>query len=187
MHMLDDIKKKAAQKMDKSVDNLKQAYTKLRTGRASTALVDHVKVDYYGSEVPISQTASVVVEDARTITITPWEKNLVGAIEKAILASDIGVTPNTAGTVIRLVMPALTEERRRDLVKVVKSEAEQARIAIRNIRRDAMQEVKEQLKKKLISTDDEKRAEADVQKLTDQHIARVEEVMSAKEKETMQL
>lgn len=185
--MLEDIKKKAAARMDKSVETLKQAYTKLRTGRASAGLVEHLKVDYYGSDVPISQTASVVVEDARTITITPWEKTMVGPIEKAILASDIGVTPNTAGTVIRLVMPALTEERRRDLVKVVKQEAEQARVAIRNVRRDAMQEVKEQLKKKLISSDDEKRAEADVQKLTDQHVAKVEEAMAAKEKETMSL
>jgi ribosome recycling factor len=185
--MLDDIKKNAAARMDKSIDTLKHAYSKLRTGRASAGLVEHIKVDYYGSDVPISQTASVVVEDARTITITPWEKNMVGPIEKGIMASDLGITPNTAGTVIRLVLPALTEERRRDLVKVVKQEAEQAKIAIRNVRRDAMQEVKEQLKKKLISTDDEKRAEADVQKLTDQHIAKVDETMAAKEKETMSL
>jgi ribosome recycling factor len=185
--MLDDIKKKAASRMDKCVDTLKHAYGKLRTGRASAGLVEPIRVDYYGSEVPISNTASVVVEDARTITITPWEKNMVGPIEKAILGSDLGITPNTAGTVIRLVLPALTEERRKELVKVVKQEAEHARIAIRNVRRDAMQEVKEQLKKKLISTDDEKRAEADVQKLTDQHIARVDEVMAAKEKETMSL
>ena len=185
--MLEDLKKKAAARMDKSVDTLKQAYTKLRTGRASAGLVEHIKVDYYGSEVPISNTASVVVEDARTITITPWEKNMVGPIEKAIMASDLGVTPNTAGTVIRLIMPALTEERRKDLVKVVKSEAEQAKIAIRNVRRDAMQEVKEALKKKLISDDIEKRAEAEIQKLTDQHIARIEETAAAKEKETMSL
>lgn len=185
--MLDTLNKTAAARMDKCVDTLRQAFTKLRTGRASAGLVEHLRVDYYGSDVPISQTASVVVEDARTITITPWEKTMVGPIEKAILASDIGVTPNTAGTVIRLVMPALTEERRRDLVKVVKQEAEQAKIAIRNVRRDAMQEVKEQLKKKLISTDDEKRAEAEIQKLTDQHIAKVEEVAGAKEKETMSL
>jgi len=185
--MLDDLKKKAAARMDKSVDQLKQAYTKLRTGRASTGLVEHLKVDYYGSDVPISNCASIVVEDARTITITPWEKTMVGPIEKAIMASDLGITPNTAGTAIRLVMPAMTEERRREVVKVVKQEAEQAKIAIRNVRRDAMQEVKEQLKKKLISTDDEKRSETDVQKLTDQHIARVEEAMAAKEKETMSL
>lgn len=185
--MLDNLKKTAAARMDRSVDNLKQAYTKLRTGRASAGLVEHIKVDYYGSDVPISNTASVVVEDARTITITPWEKNMVGAIEKALMASDLGITPNTAGTVIRLVMPAMTEERRREVVKVVKQEAEQAKIGIRNVRRDAMQEVKEQLKKKLIGTDDEKRAEAEIQKLTDQHIARVEEVAAAKEKETMSL
>jgi ribosome recycling factor len=185
--MLEDLKKKAATRMDKSVDTLKQAYTKLRTGRASTGLVEHMKVDYYGSEVPISNTANIVVEDARTITITPWEKTMVGPIEKAIMASDLGITPNTAGTSIRLVMPALTEERRKDLVKVVKSEAEQAKIAIRNVRRDAMQEVKDALKKKLISDDVEKRAEQEIQKLTDQHIAKVEEAAAAKEKETMSL
>jgi ribosome recycling factor len=179
--MLEDLKKNASQRMDKSVDTLKQAYTKLRTGRASAGLVEHLKVDYYGSDVPVSQTASVVVEDARTITITPWEKTMVGPIEKAIMASDLGITPNTAGTVIRLVLPALTEERRKDLVKVVKSEAEQAKIAIRNVRRDAMQEVKEALKKKLISDDVEKRAETEIQKLTDQHIAKVEEAAAAKE------
>ena len=185
--MLDNVRKAAATRMDKSVDQLKQAYTKLRTGRASAALVEHIRADYYGSEVPLSNVASIVVEDARTVTITPWEKNMVGPIEKAIMASDLGVTPNTAGTVIRLIMPAMTEERRREVVKVVKHEAEQAKIAIRNVRRDAMQEVKDQLKKKLISTDDEKRAEAEIQKLTDQHIAKVEEVAAAKEKETMSL
>jgi len=185
--MLDELKKKAAARMDKCVDTLKQAYTKLRTGRASAGLVEHIRVDYYGSDVPLSNTASVVVEDARTITITPWEKNMVGPIEKAIMASELGITPNTAGTVIRLVMPAMTEDRRREVVKVVKQEAEQAKIAIRNVRRDAMQEVKEALKKKLISDDIEKRAEADVQKLTDQHVAKVEEAVAAKEKETMSL
>jgi ribosome recycling factor len=185
--MLEDVKKKASARMDKSVDTLKQAYTKLRTGRASAGLIEHLKVDYYGSDVPVSQTASIVVEDARTITVTPWEKNMVGPIEKAIMASDLGVTPNTAGTVIRLVMPAMTEERRREVVKVVKTEAEQAKIAIRNVRRDAMQEVKDALKKKLISDDIEKRAEQEIQKLTDAHIAKVEEVAAAKEKETMSL
>jgi ribosome recycling factor len=185
--MLDDIKKKSAARMDKSVDALKQEFGKLRTGRASAGLIEPIRVDYYGSQTPISQVASVVVEDARTITISPWEKTMVGPIEKAIMASDLGITPNTAGTVIRIVMPQLTEERRRDLVKMVKSEAEQAKIAIRNVRRDAMHEVKELLKKKLISTDDEKRAEAEVQKLTDQHIAKIDEVAGAKEKETMSL
>ncbi|MCI0749643.1 MAG: ribosome recycling factor [Nevskiales bacterium] len=185
--MLDAIRKEAAARMSKSVDTLKHGYARLRTGRASASLVDHLKVDYYGSEVPVSQVASVVVEDARTISITPWEKTQVGPVEKAILASDLGITPNTAGTVIRIVMPALTEERRRELVKVVKQEAEQARVSIRNIRRDALQEVKELLKNKQISTDDEKRAAADVQKFTDQYIARVDEAMSGKEKETLSL
>lgn len=185
--MLDELKKKTAARMDKCVDTLKAAYTKLRTGRASAGLVEHIKVDYYGSDVPISNVGSVVVEDARTITITPWEKTMVGPIEKAIMASDLGITPNTAGTSIRLIMPALTEDRRKDLVKVVKTEAEQAKISIRNVRRDAMQDVKEQLKKKLISDDEEKRAEAEIQKLTDQHIAKVDETAAAKEKETMAL
>ena len=185
--MLEDLKKNASTRMDKSVEQLKAAYTKLRTGRASAGIIEPLRVDYYGSPSPISNVASVVVEDARTITITPWEKNMVQPIEKAILASDLGITPNTAGTVIRLIMPALTEERRRDLVKVVKSEAEQAKIAIRNVRRDAMQEVKEALKKKLVTEDVEKRAEQEIQKLTDQHIAKVDEAAAAKEKETMQL
>ena len=185
--MLDEIKKKATARMDKSVESLKQEFTKLRTGRASAGLVEHIRVDYYGSQMPISQTASVVVEDARTIVITPWEKTMVGPIEKALMASDLGITPNTAGTVIRIIMPQLTEERRKDLVKTVKSAAEQAKISIRNVRRDAMQEVKELLKQKVISTDDEKRAESDVQKLTDQHIAKVDEVSAAKEKETLSL
>ena len=146
--MLEDVKKKATTRMMKTVDGLKHEFTKLRTGRASAGLVDTVRVSYYGNEVPLSQCASIVVEDARTITITPWDKSQVGPIEKAIMASDLGITPNTAGTVIRLVLPPLTEERRKDLVKIVKHEAEQARIAIRNVRRDAMTEVKDLLKKK---------------------------------------
>ena len=185
--MLDEIKKKSTVGMDKSVDALKQEYGKLRTGRASAGLIEPIRVDYYGSQTPISQVASVVVEDARSITITPWEKTLVGPIEKAIMASNLGITPNTAGTVIRIIMPQLTEERRRDLVKMVKSEAEHAKISIRNVRRDAMQEVKELLKNKVISVDDEKRAEAEIQKLTDQHIAKIDETAAGKEKETMSL
>jgi len=137
--MLEDVKKKATARMQKTVDGLKAEFTKLRTGRASAGLVETVRVPYYGNDVPLSQCASVVVEDARTISITPWDKSQVGPIEKAILASDLGITPNTAGTVIRLVLPPLTEERRKDLVKIVKHEAEQARIAIRNVRREAMQ------------------------------------------------
>jgi ribosome recycling factor len=185
--MIDDIKKDAAARMQKTVDALKQAFTRLRTGRANLALLEHVKVDYYGSEIPLTQTANVVVEDARTISITPWEKNLVQVIEKAIFASDLGLTPNTAGTTIRIILPPLTEERRRELVKVVKSEAEGARVAIRGVRREANQDIKELVKEKLISSDDEKRAEQDVQKLTDQYVAKVEEAVAAKEKEMLAL
>jgi ribosome recycling factor len=183
--MIDDIKKDASARMQKALDVLKTAFSRLRTGRASAALLDHIRVDYYGSEVPLSQTASVVVEDARTISITPWEKNLVQAVEKAILASDLGLTPTTAGAVIRINMPPLTEERRRDLIKVVRQEAEAARVAIRSVRRDANQDIKELVKEKLISTDDEKRAEVEIQKLTDQFVAKVEESVAAKEKEML--
>ena len=184
---INKIKGDATTRMQKCVDTLKTALMKLRTGRASAGLLDHVRVDYYGSEVPISQSANVVVEDARTISITPWDKAMVGAIEKAIMTSDLGLTPNTAGTTIRIVMPPLTEERRKDLTKVVKTEVENARVAIRNVRRDANQAVKDLLKNKQISTDDEKRAENDVQKLTDQFIAKAEEAASAKEKELMSM
>lgn len=183
--MIDDIKKDASARMQKAVDTLKTSFTRLRTGRANVALLEHVKVDYYGNEVPLTQCANVVVEDVRTISITPWEKNLVQVIEKAIMTSDLGLNPTTAGTTIRIILPPLTEERRRDLVKVVKSEAEGARVAIRNVRRDANQDIKELLKEKLISTDDEKRAETEIQKLTDQFVAKVEEVVAGKEKELM--
>ncbi len=179
------IKKDAQARMQKSIDALKTELMKLRTGRANAGLLDHVKVDYYGSEVPISQAAQVTVEDARTISITPWDKGMVGAIEKAIMTSDLGLTPNTAGQAIRIILPSLTEERRRDLTKVVKSEAETARVAIRNVRRDANQQVKDLLKDKKISTDDEKRAETEIQKLTDQFVAKVDETAAAKEKELL--
>ena len=182
---LNTIKKDAQTRMQKSIDSLKVELAKLRTGRANAGLLDHVKVDYYGSEVPIGQAAQVVVEDARTISITPYDKAMVGAIEKAIMTSDLGITPNTAGQIIRVIMPALTEERRRDLTKVVKHEAENARIAIRNVRRDANTHVKDLLKDKKISTDDEKRAEGEIQKLTDQFVAKVEEAAAAKEKELL--
>ena len=183
--MIEDIKKDASAKMQKTVDVLKQSLVKLRTGRASAAILDHIRVDYYGNETPLSQVASVNVEDARTITIAPWEKNLIGAIEKAILASDLGITPNTAGTTIRINMPPLTEERRRDLVKVVKAETENARVAIRSVRRDANQDIKDLAKEKLITTDEEKAGEAAIQKLTDQFVAKAEEVMATKEKELL--
>jgi ribosome recycling factor len=183
--MIDDIKKDAGARMQKCVDVLKAALTKLRTGRASTALLEHVKVDYYGNDTPLNQVASVVVEDARTLLISPWEKNMVGAVEKAILAANLGLTPNTAGTSIRINLPPLTEERRRDLIKVVKSETETARVAIRNVRRDANQDIKELGKEKMITSDEEKEAEAAIQKLTDQYVAKAEEVMAAKEKELL--
>lgn len=185
--MLNEIKKDASQRMQKCVDSLKTELMKLRTGRANAALLDHVRVDYYGSEVPISQAASVSVEDARTISITPWDKGLVGAIEKAILTSDLGLTPNTAGTVIRIVMPPLTEERRRDLAKVVRNEAEGARVAVRNVRRDANSSIRELEKNKEIGEDDVKRGEAEIQKVTDQFIDKVDEVAAAKEKELMSM
>jgi ribosome recycling factor len=183
--MIEDIKKDAAARMQKCVDVLKQALTKLRTGRASTALLEHVKVDYYGNDTPLNQVASVVVEDARTLLISPWEKNMVGAVEKAILAANLGLTPNTAGTSIRINLPPLTEERRRDLIKVVKAETETARVAVRNVRRDANQDIKEMGKEKIITADQEKEAEAAIQKLTDQYVAKVEEVVAGKEKELM--
>ncbi|VXB53522.1 ribosome recycling factor [Luteimonas sp. 9C] len=183
--MLNNIKKDTQTRMAKSVEALKHTLVKVRTGRASSALVDHIKVNYHGSEMPLNQVASVVVSDARSLTITPWEKQIVGAIEKAILGSDLGLTPNTAGTTIRLNLPALTEERRRDLSKVVHSEGEDSKVAIRNIRRDANQQVKELLKEKQISEDDERRTEDEIQKITDAAIKDVDEVVKAKEQELM--
>ncbi|MEO5565376.1 MAG: ribosome recycling factor [Luteimonas sp.] len=172
-------------RMAKSIEALRHTLVKVRTGRASTALVDHIRVNYYGSDVPLSQVASVAVNDARSLTITPWEKQIVGAVEKAILASDLGLTPNTSGTVIRLNLPALTEERRKELSKVVHGEGEDTKIAIRNIRRDANQQVKEQLKDKQVSEDEASRSEADIQKITDKAIKDVDDVIKAKEQELM--
>ena len=183
--MLNEIKKDAQTRMAKSVEALRHDLTKVRTGRASTALVDHLKVNYYGSDMPLTQVASVAVSDARSLTITPWEKQMVSAVEKAILASDLGLTPNTAGTVIRINLPALTEERRRELTKLVHSEGESAKVAIRNIRRDANQQAKDLLKDKAISEDDERRVEGEIQKLTDEAIKDVDEVVKAKEQELM--
>ncbi|RZZ82726.1 ribosome recycling factor [Pseudoxanthomonas winnipegensis] len=183
--MLNDIKNDAQARMNKSVESLRQALTKLRTGRATPALVDHLKVNYYGSDMPLSQVATVSVADARSLTITPWEKQMVSAVEKAILASDLGLTPNTAGTVIRINIPALTEERRRDLSKVVHSEGEDTKVAIRNVRRDANQQVKDLLKDKQITEDDVRRTEDEIQKLTDKAIKDVDEVVKAKEQELM--
>jgi len=183
--MLNDIKKDAQTRMHKCVEVLRHDLTKVRTGRASPALIDHLKVNYYGNDTPLSQVASIAITDARTIQITPWEKNMVGPVEKAILASDLGLTPNTAGTVIRINLPALTEERRRELGKHVAHEGENAKVAVRNVRRDAMHQVKELLKERKITEDEEERAEEDVQKLTDKAIKEVDEVVKAKEQELL--
>jgi len=183
--MIDDIKKDAAGRMGKTVEALVHELAKIRTGRAHPSLLDHVMVSYYGSDMPIKQVANVTVEDSRTLAITPWERNMVQAVEKAILQSDLGLNPNTAGTVIPVPMPALTEERRRDLIKVARHEAEQARVAVRNIRRDANGELKDAVKEKMISEDDERRGQEGVQKLTDQYIKEVDQVLSAKETDLM--
>lgn len=185
--MLNEIKNDTQQRMAKSIEALRHELTKVRTGRANSALVDNLKVAYYGSDMPLSQVATVAVSDARTLTITPWEKGMIAAVEKAIYASDLGLTPNTAGTVIRINLPPLTEERRRDLTKVVRLEAENARVAVRNVRRDVMNELKEMLKEKLLSQDDDRRAQEEVQKLTDKHIAEIDQALAEKEKELMQV
>ena len=183
--MLNEIKKDAQARMGKSIEALRHNLVKVRTGRANAGLVDSIKVNYYGSDMPLSQVASVAVADARSIVITPWEKQMVAAVEKAILASDLGLTPNTAGTVIRLNIPALTEERRKELAKVVHSEGEDAKVAVRNIRRDANHQVKELLKDKQITEDEASRTEAEIQKITDGAIKDVDEVIKAKETELM--
>jgi ribosome recycling factor len=185
--MLEDIKKDAADRMSKCVASLRNELKKLRTGRASTSLLEHVRVDYYGSEVPLQQVANVAVEDSRTLTVVPWEKQLVPVIEKAIMKSDLGLNPATAGSVIRVPLPALTEERRRELTKVVRHEGENAKVAIRNVRRDVMTELKEMLKEKLISEDVERKAHEEVQKLTDKYVAEVDQVLVEKEKDLMQV
>ncbi len=185
--MIDDILKDAKIRMAKSVETLRHDLTKVRTGRAHTSLLDHIMVDYYGSEVPLRQVANVNVEDARTLIVTPWEKPMVAVIEKAIMKSDLGLNPNTAGTVMRIPLPPLTEERRRDMIKIVRQEAEGARVAVRNIRRDANNDFKELLKEKDISEDEDRRAQEQVQKLTDQATADIEKVLQAKEAELMEV
>jgi ribosome recycling factor len=183
--MINDIQKDAADRMQKSVAALSTALAKIRAGRAHTSLLDHVTVPYYGSDVPLSQVASVGIEDSRTITVTPWEKNMVSVVEKAIMTSDLGVNPNSAGMTIRIPIPPLTEERRKDLVKVAKSEAENARIAVRNIRRDANGSLKDLLKDKSISEDEQRGAEEAIQKLTDSTIKQIDEVLAEKETDLM--
>ncbi len=185
--MLDEIKKDAGNRMDKSVASLRQELTKLRTGRAHTSLLDHITVEYYGSEVPLNQCANVNVEDPRTLAVTPWEKTMVQPIEKAIQNSDLGLNPASAGTVIRVPLPPLTEERRKDMIKLVRHEAENGRVAVRNIRRDAIHDIKELLKEKMIGEGDEHRAEDEIQTITDRHVADIDKVLAEKESELMEI
>ncbi|MEW8470545.1 MAG: ribosome recycling factor [Candidatus Thiodiazotropha sp.] len=185
--MIDDIKSDANTRMGKSVESLVHELAKVRTGRAHPSLLDHIRVDYYGSEVPISQVANINVEDARTLTVVPWEKTMVSVVEKAILTSDLGLNPMSAGTAIRVPMPPLTEERRKDLIRVVRHEAEGAKVAIRNIRRDANHDLKDLVKEKMISEDEERRGQEVIQGLTDQHIKQVDELLGEKEKDLMEI
>ena len=185
--MLEEIKKDAGIRMSKSVASLQQELTKIRTGRAHTSLLDHITVEYYGSQTPLNQVSNVGVEDSRTLTVTPWEKDMVPIIEKAIMASDLGLNPSSAGTVIRVPLPPLTEERRKDMIRVVRQEAEGGRIAVRNIRRDAIHDVKELLKEKMIGEDDEHRAEDEIQVITDKYIAEIDKALAEKESELMEV
>ena len=185
--MIDDIQKDASTRMQKSIDALKVDFSKIRTGRAHPSLLEHITVSYYGTDTPLAQTANIAVEDARTLTVTPWEKSMVQAVEKAILQSDLGLNPVTAGAVMRIPLPPLTEERRRELVKVVKHEAENSRIAIRNIRRDANSELKEATKEKLISEDEERKGHDAVQKLTDSFIKKIESLLGEKEADLLEI
>ncbi len=185
--MIENVKKSAIVRMQKSADTLKDALAKLRTGRANTAMLDHLRVDYYGSQVPLNQVANVAVADGRTLTITPWEKPMIAVIEKAIMTSDLGLMPATAGNIIRVPMPALTEDRRREIIKVAKHEAEQARVAVRGVRRDANTELKTLLKDRKVTEDEERRAQDEVQKLTDKHIADIDKILAAKEAELLEV
>ncbi|MDA8259792.1 MAG: ribosome recycling factor [Betaproteobacteria bacterium] len=183
--MIPELKKTSEQKMQKSLESLKADLAKVRTGRAHTGILDHVMVDYYGSPVAITQVANVTLIDARTIGVQPWEKPMVGKVEKAIRDSDLGLNPSSQGEIIRVPMPALTEERRRDLIKVIKHEGENAKVAIRNLRRDAISHLKDALKKKEVSEDDERRAQDEIQRLTDRYVAEVDRALAEKEKDLM--
>ncbi len=185
--MIEPIKKDSSQRMEKSIESLKLELSRIRTGRAHASLLDHVMVNFYGSEVPIGQAANVSNSDARTLTIQPWDKAMVAVIEKAIINSDLGITPTSAGDVIRISLPPLTEERRKELVKIVKAEGENAKVAIRNIRRDANSSLKKLLNDKDITEDDERRAETEIQKITDEHVAKVDAILAEKEKELLEV
>ena len=183
--MIADVKKNAEQKMKKTVEALKLDLGKIRTGRAHTGLLDHVMVDYYGNPTPLPQVANVTLLDGRTIGVSPWEKKMVSAIEKAIRESDLGLNPATQGEIVRVPMPALTEERRKDLIKVVRHEGEGAKVAVRNVRRDANTQLKDMLKKKAVAEDEERRAQDDIQKLTDRSIAEIDKLLEVKEADLM--
>lgn len=185
--MLNEIKKDTASRMAKSVEALRHELTKLRTGRAHTSLLDHITVEYYGSEVPLNQVSNVNVEDSRTLTITPWEKSMVQPIERAIMNSDLGLNPASAGTVIRVPLPPLTEERRKDMIRIVRQEAEGGRVAIRNVRRDALSDIKELQKEKMIGEDDERRANDEIQAITDKYVAEIDRVLAEKESDLMEV
>jgi ribosome recycling factor len=184
--MINDVKKEAEQRMQRGIESFKEDLRKLRTGRAHAGLLETVMVEYYGTNVPVKQTANVSVEDARTIVVTPWEKNMVSAVEKAIINSGLGLNPVTAGQVIRVPLPPMTEERRRDLVKVVRAHAETARVALRNVRREALGDIKDLLKEKMIAEDDERRGQEEIQKLTDRYVAMVDALLKDKEAEIME-
>ncbi|MDR3087459.1 MAG: ribosome recycling factor [Azoarcus sp.] len=185
--MIPELKKTIEHKMQKSVEALKNDLIKIRTGRAHTGLIDHIQVEYYGSMVPVNQVANVTLIDARTIGVQPWEKQMVAKVEKAIRDSDLGINPANVGEIIRIPMPTLTEERRRELTKIVKHEGESAKVAVRNLRRDANQHLKDAVKDKTISEDDERRAEEDIQKLTDHYVVEIDKLLAQKEQELMQI
>lgn len=185
--MLTEVKKDAATRMGKSIEALRQEFSKLRTGRANVSLLDHIQVSYYGSDVPLNQVASVTVGDARSLLVTPWEKKMVPDVEKAIMNAQLGLNPVTVGDIVRIPLPALTEERRKEMTRVVRHEAENTRVAIRNIRRDANQHLKGLLKDKEISEDDDRRAEIDMQKITDKFIAEVDQLLQGKEADLMEI
>jgi ribosome recycling factor len=185
--MINDIKQDSENRMKKTIESLRVDMTKIRTGRANAGLLDHVQVDYYGTMTHINQIANITTSDSRTLLVTPWEKNMVAAVEKAILTANLGLNPSTAGSAIRVPMPALTEERRKELIKVVRHEGEQGRVSIRNIRRDANTQLKDLVKEKVISEDDERRATEVIQKLTDKYIVEVDAVLAQKEKDLMEI
>jgi ribosome recycling factor len=184
--MIDEILKDAKERMERSLDALRDEFRRVRTGRAHTGLLEHITVEYYGARVPINQAANVTVEDARTLAVSPYEKQMTPVIEKAILTSDLGLTPISAGMVIRVPLPPMTEERRRDLARVLRNEAEGGRIAVRNVRRDAISDVKELQKEKLITEDEEHKAQDDIQKITDKYVARIDALLEEKENEIME-